>query len=262
MSEYIQHFREEEKELIAQVEKWIAQVQERYGPLLTHFLNPREASIVYSLVAPVSEIEVSFEGGFEQAERKRACIYPSYFQPEKKDFQIGTVTVHYPSKFATISHWQLLGSVTALGIRRDVIGDMITDGNQWQFFYDCTLSTYIHQQLTHVGKTKVTLEETDAVLVPQDDWQHDMIIVSSLRIDAVIAACFHLSRHKTKEYCQMQRVQLNFAIEQRPDTHIEESDILSIRGLGRIRILQIEGRTKKDKIRISVAIISKRNTKK
>ena len=53
------------------------------------------------------------------------------------------------------------------------------------------------------------------------------------------------------------KVKVNWAEEIRPDFMIEILDIISIRGYGRIQIKNIEGRTKKDKIKLEIGLLEK-----
>ena len=45
---------------------------------------------------------------------------------------------------------------------------------------------------------------------------------------------------------------MNWAEKDQTSMELQELDLLSIRGLGRVKLLMIEGRTKKDKIRLQI----------
>ena len=81
--------------------------------------------------------------------------------------------------------------------------------------------------------------------------------MSSLRLDTLIASIFHISRQRSKELVEGNKVKVNWAEEIRPDFMIELLDIISIRGYGRIQIKNIEGRTKKDKIKLEIGLLEK-----
>ena len=67
----------------------------------------------------------------------------------------------------------------------------------------------------------------------------------------------HISRQRSKELVESNKVKVNWAEEIRPDFMIELLDIISIRGYGRIQIKNIEGRTKKDKIKLEIGLLEK-----
>lgn len=52
-------------------------------------------------------------------------------------------------------------------------------------------------------------------------------------------------------------MRLNWAETQKPDYELDVADIVSVRGFGRIRLDEVGGRTKKDKIRVTLAVLQK-----
>jgi RNA-binding protein YlmH len=78
--------------------------------------------------------------------------------------------------------------------------------------------------------------------------------VSSLRIDSVLSAAFHLSRGKTAEAIQTGKVNLNSLTCLKPDKQVNLNDELSLRGHGKLRILELHGQTKKDRTAITVGV--------
>ena len=87
MSVY-QHFRQEEHEFIDQVLSWKTSVEKTYRVIVTDFLDPREQFIVQSLIGPFNDLQVEFNGGSEQCERKRAVIAPFYEVINADRFQL------------------------------------------------------------------------------------------------------------------------------------------------------------------------------
>ena len=67
-------------------------------------------------------------------ERKRAFLYPEYYQVHEDDFKITLYKVEYPQKFISITHPQVLGSLMSLGLKRAKFGDIILSGDQVQFY--------------------------------------------------------------------------------------------------------------------------------
>jgi RNA-binding protein YlmH len=73
-------------------------------------------------------------------------------------------------------------------------------------------------------------------------------------LDSVLSAAFHLSRGKTAEAIQAGRVNLNSLTCIKPDKQVNSGDELSLRGSGKLRILELHGQTKKDRTAITVGI--------
>lgn len=259
MEDLYQHFREDEKYFIDQVLDWVQQVEFQYSPYLSPFLDPREQYIVESIIGQHSEVKAEAFGGYEAAERKRLFLSPSYFEPSQDDFEITITEIRYPKKFADLSHGKILGTLMGTGIKREMIGDIITDGEDWQFFADAAIMQYLLTSVTKIGNITIQLEEvpyTD-ILLPKDSYDERYEIVSSLRLDVVLANVFHVSRQKSKELISSGKVKVNWNETERPDVVLGIHDVLSIRGYGRIRIEAIEGKTKKEKIRLKLGVLDR-----
>lgn len=259
MQEVYQHFRKEEQPFIDSAQSWITQAEETYAPYLTDFLDPRQQYILEMMVGKKGEVHVQFYGGYEAAERKRAIICPEYFSPTQGDFEMELTEVVYPSKFASLTHGKILGTLIGTGMKRELFGDILSDGTRWQFLLASNIASYVHSQVTKIGKVSVRLENrtyTD-LITPIDDWTIVHDTVSSLRLDTVIAAIYNISRQRAKELVTSGKVKLNWAAFERPDFELGLLDIVSIRGYGRIQIKAIEGKSKKDKWRVEFGVLYK-----
>ena len=254
-----QHFRKEELSFLKQVEEWVEEVRLQYAPVLTNYLDPRQQFIVEAIVGQYDDVRYYFDGGYIDAERKRCMICPEYYEPTSEDFENALFHIQYPKKFATLGHGKILGSLMSLGFDRSLIGDIISNGEDWQLFCAQNMKEYIRQQLEKIGKVAVRLEEVDytKLIVPVDHWTAVQTVVSSLRLDTVIASVFNVSRQRSKEMIESGKVKVNWTEENRPDFMLEILDIVSIRGYGRLQIQKIEGRTKKDKIKIELDLLEK-----
>lgn len=251
-----QHFRPEEKDFIDQVLGWAEQVREQYAPKLTDFLNPREADIIRMLIGKGGDVLVSFFGGAPHAERKRAMIYPDYYTPEEEDYEIAFYQLSYPSKFTTIDHRQVLGTLMSLGLKREMYGDIWVEGETVQFAVAKTVSPYMEANLTKVGNVGVKCESInhEKIIDVTETWREAAITSSSLRLDTIIANAASFSRQKSQLLIGQGRVKVNHRQIESPSYELKQGDILSIRGTGRMKLLSIEGKTKKDKWKVVIGL--------
>ncbi len=254
-----QHFRADERPFIDTVEDWIERVSMQYAPYLTEFLDPRQAYILETLVRQSSDLKFELFGGYEAAERKRCMIFPEYYQPTQEEFEIDLFEVHYPKKFSELSHGKILGSLCGVGIKREFFGDIISDGENWQVFVASEVSSYMQLQVTKIGKVSVRLEPLDytQILIPKDGWTPEQTTVTSLRLDTVISNVFNISRQRSKQLIEAEKIKVNWRVFTRPDFDLDLLDIVSIRGFGRLQIQAIEGTTKKGKIRLNLGVLRK-----
>ena len=249
-----QHFRPEERDFINQVLNWKAYVEQAYAPKLTDFLDPREQQIMKTIIGQQMEIKWGLFGGSEFTERKRALIYPDYFQNEDSDYKIQLYEIQYPKKFISLAHRDILGSLMSLGLRREKFGDIVIVGDRLQFYCAEEVGEYVRLQLQTVGRANVQLIErplSDSI-AHQDLWAESVVSVSSLRLDTVISSIFQLSRQKSQSLISAGLVKVNWTSIESPSFECGEGDTISVRGFGRGKLFSIEGKTKKEKWRISV----------
>ncbi|RDU38500.1 RNA-binding protein [Neobacillus piezotolerans] len=247
-----QHFRPGEREFIDQALQWKSQVESSYSVKLTDFLDPREQHILKMLIGETGEVRVAFWGGPDYVERKRALLLPDYAEAALDEFQISLIDIRYPSKFVTIEHPQVLGTLMSLGLKRGKFGDILNGEGKAQFLCASEVADFVKMQVESIGRASVSLSEIpmEQALEPAEAWTEDTMTVSSLRLDAVLAAIHHISRQKAQLFIQQGLVKVNWAEAANPAFEICEGDMISARGYGRSRLIAIEGKTKKEKWRI------------
>ncbi|MHA8110014.1 YlmH family RNA-binding protein [Lactobacillaceae bacterium Melli_B4] len=254
-----QHFRKNEIPFLESMDDLVSQVINEYRPILTSFLNPRQAYLLSIIVNSYSGIKVSCFGGLHNSEMQRAIVYPDYFEPTVDDYKLCLFEINYPVKFANLHHSQVLGTLIGSGIERNVIGDILFDGQHWQFVTELEMQTYLMGQIDRIGRVKVHLKQLplSKIIEPLNEWKTVNTTISSLRIDNVIARGFNLSRNLAKELVSHGKIHLNWGEFNRPDYELEINDVLSVRGYGRIKISQVLGVSRHSKLRVSLSILKK-----
>lgn len=252
-----QHYRVEEEPFIDTVYGWLDQVDSTYAPYSTVFLTPREQMIVSQLVGGRDGIKVSFQGGYEDAERKQACIYPEYYQPMEEDYSLTLFNINFPIKFGQLTHGRILGTFISTGIERERIGDIITDGQAWHAIVDSSISDYLKNQVRKIANVGVQLEDIplDEMIESVEQWESKDIVASSLRLDTLLSKVYNFSRQRAKDSVSQGLVKVNFVPMERPDVEIGVNDIVSLRKSGRFWIHNIDGMTKKDNYRLDVRVL-------
>ncbi|WP_042456206.1 YlmH family RNA-binding protein [Neobacillus dielmonensis] len=251
-----QHFRPEEREYIDQVLQWKSYVEGQYSPKLTDFLDPREQHILKKIIGENADVKYKFFGGREETERNRALLFPDYFQVESEDFQISLFEIDYPKKFVTIEHRQVLGTLMSLGLKRSKFGDILMDEGRIQFFAAKEISDYVKLNVDSIGRAGVKLVEVqvEEAIQSQEKWEQHELTVSSLRLDTILSGASHLSRQKSLTLIQQGLVKVNWTKQENPSFQCAEGDLISARGYGRTKLMEIEGKTKKDKWKINIGV--------
>ncbi|PMC38359.1 RNA-binding protein [Bacillus sp. UMB0899] len=255
MNQIYQHFRHEERQFIDQVIEWKENVLNQYSPKLTDFLDPREQEIVSSVIGEHLDVRVTFSGGVDDTERKRALLYPDYYEVKEEDFQLALFEVQYASKFITLQHRQVLGSLMSLGLKRNKFGDIRFYNDMVHFICASEISDYLFANFNEIGRAKISLKNLDvhSFIPNKEDVQEMVTTVSSLRLDVVGAAIYNLSRQKIQPLITNGHVKVNWKVVDSASFECREGDTLSIRGYGRSKLTSIEGRTKKDRVRVVIS---------
>ena len=224
---------------------------------MTSFLDPRGQYILEVIVGSFEDMKVSYFGG-QSAERKRAIIAPSYFEPTEGDFEEVLIQINYPEKFVSIKHQHVLGTLMSLGIEREQVGDILV-GDTIQFVLTKQLESYIMMELTKIKGATVKLDSIPFkdMIQSKENWNIHHSTVSALRLDVVLKEMIRKSRSIAKQLIEKKRVKVNHTLIDSPDFQLQNNDLLSIQGFGRARIIDIGGKTKKEKVHITYQTLFK-----
>ncbi len=224
---------------------------------MTSFLDPRGQYILEVIVGSFEDMKVSYFGG-QSAERKRAIIAPSYFEPTEDDFEEVLIQINYPEKFVSIQHQHVLGTLMSLGIEREQVGDILVD-DTIQFVLTKQLESYIMMELTKIKGATVKLDSIPFkdMIQSKENWNIHHSTVSALRLDVVLKEMIRKSRSIAKQLIEKKRVKVNHTLIDSPDFQLQNNDLLSIQGFGRARIVDIGGKTKKEKVHITYQTLFK-----
>ncbi len=217
----------------------------------TRFLDPAEAAFCKELARRYGACFAAW-GGYEGAERLVGCFYPPQEPPERCDYPIVCLHSRYQAKFCSISHRDLLGSFMALGLTRSCAGDIIIAGVDIFLFAHAQTADFIAQSMTSAGRTPLDFRALDAVpTMPEPEGTRFSAVVSSLRLDGVLASAYKLSRSESAECIRAGLVKVDHLVCDRVDVPVKEGALLSLRGKGRVRLVSVDGMTRKQRIGIT-----------
>jgi RNA-binding protein YlmH len=246
------HFRAEERAFVERIIEWSDLVTERYQPKLTSFLDPREQFIVQSIVSRTADANVSFFGGYEQAERKRALIIPDFLEVSPDDFQVALLSIEGNYKSLPFEHRDVLGSLVGLGLKRSTFGDILLSEESQQILVTEEIAEYVIVHLQQISRYDVRCEmiDWDLIEIEAEGWVYKDTTVSSLRLDLILSELLPFSRSKAVPLIKSGKVKVNWRVVEHASATLEEGDVLSVKGYGRFLLANIDGLTKKQKYRI------------
>ena len=223
-------------------------------PASTCFLSPRELEMARFLFGEPEGLHAF--GGYGDAERKMLAYLPEYLE-EDALYEEDSPCVCLRAEFYpgdTLSHRDFLGALMGAGIGRETVGDICVGREHCDFFVTREIAPYILQNFISAGRTKLRLKQIplkDAD-IPAPEVKEIKDTMASLRLDSVISSGFRIGRSLAAQYVTTGKAAIDGLPCEKPDKQIAEGMKISVRGLGKIKLQKINGRTKKD--RISVVI--------
>ena len=153
-----------------------------------------------------------------------------------------------------LSHRDILGALMGAGIQRETVGDILVEKGKCLFFTTQEMAPYILDNLRSAGRTVLHLKKVplEGLSLPEPDFQEIKDTVSSLRLDSVISSGFRIGRSLAADYIRSGRASIDGLPCEKPDKAVSEGSKISVRGLGKVRLASVNGKTKKDRISITV----------
>ena len=218
------------------------------------FLNLNELNILHTTPKDLFPARYETFGGYEMAERQMVAFLPDALYYEYHyPMQILKIHPAHPRFAEELSHRDYLGSLMNLGVERCKMGDILLLENCAEVFVCQNIAEYLCQELTRIRHTVVQTElVTPEEISYEPRFEEIKGTVSSIRLDSVLALAYPLSRSKMTSYIEAGRVFVNGKLITSNGYHLKEGDILSVRGLGRIRYEGMLSETKKKRCLISL----------
>lgn len=191
-------------------------------------------------------------GGFDDAERKMIGFVSEWDEP---DFPISVLEIT-GRNLEKLTHRDFLGSIMALGIKREKCGDIIT-GEKASVLLHSDIAPFVEQSLFKIGNegVSVRLSSIKELSVPEKKVRVVKGTVASLRLDAVVAMMTNTGRSSACERINAGRVFVNGICVSKTDMHLSGGEIISVRGFGRAT-LEKGGTSRKDRIFITLNVSS------
>lgn len=261
---------EDDRLFCAHIEDLARQMQRDNLPCFTRFLDGREQALAAMTLAKLHlpKEQMLFYAGFvgqlpqgvPDVGRRMLGIFPDYLAQSEmiapevlyEQFPIYNVALFYRAQDG-LTHRDLLGSLMGLGLKREMIGEILTGEDLAVLFCTQTAQDLILSELDRVGRAGVRIQpDYCGDLPPACRLQYRSGTVSSLRLDCVVSLMLNLSREKSAALIEGGQVNLNFFEQTKISKEVAQGDILSIRGYGRFVLVQIGDKSKKGRLHLTV----------
>ena len=202
--------------------------------LFSDFLNLNELNI-YHQNEKFFETKTEASGGVPFAERQIVAFIPDALYYEWQ-FPIAYLEIvpSYPKFAEKLGH-------------RDIV---ICDD---KYFLICeeSMASYFIENLDKIRHTVVKLSPVTAdALEQQQKFEEKDGIITSNRLDSMIACVYKFSRSQALEFFKAEKVFVNGKCVQNPSYRCKEADIISVRGYGRFVFEREMGETNKGRMKV------------
>lgn len=230
----------------------IHRAQKNWQAEWSDFIPREEAEDLLTLFAG-TDLTVRTWGGWEGAERVRLA-FSMLDDLTNDDFHLALMGLDGPAKFLKADHRDYLGALMSLGFTRDKMGDILVRESGCDFFIDRDLVDYLAVSDLRVRRVPVQIAQRDwqSWIPPEIKTEEQALIVPSLRLDAVLAKSFQLSRRLAADLIDAGLVRVNHTVEYRSHYLLASGDLLAVRGHGRVRIGSTTGATKKGNVKLLI----------
>lgn len=248
----------EDSVLLSYAEDRMLKSSNDYVVTFTSFLDVRQQSVLSRRFSDIDDVNAVFYGGFDTAERNILVFSPdflglsdydlteNYFKENPDDNPLTVLRLNKDS-FSSATHRDYLGALMGLGIKREMVGDIIVNDSGADIIVVRTIATYIKTELKSVGRASVSVSEVEFSELSDNinNIREDVINVSSMRIDNVISACFRLSRSESANAIASGSIYVNSSQILKSDKKVNIGDKIVFRTKGKIVLKELSGVSKK-----------------
>ncbi len=257
--------KQEDKLLISKILDKLKFMHTKNQVQVTSFLDEYQQNIVSKVLHTLNESQYILDGGYDMAQRKVLFIYPDKLQNiflkvgaenSVVTNNIKVISIVLPQELqGTYNHSEYLGGIMKLGIKREVIGDIIVNETGADILVQNEMTEYLKehlQNLTRFQKAEILIKEISNLQIEPIKKEESIILIPQMRLDVVTSEILHLSRSKADEIINKERVFVNYELKTKNAYMLKEGDVLTIRGKGKFEIGKVLAQTSKGKLRLQV----------
>ncbi|MDR0531200.1 MAG: hypothetical protein LBG83_03950 [Oscillospiraceae bacterium] len=212
------------------------------------FLTPEQAALARRAFGG----ELTLLGGFDEAERQAPVFAGGPVAPE--DY-IAAVKLSFRPQDRP-GHRDILGAALGLGIDRAVLGDIVVEDSAAYLVCLRRVQGFLCENLDMAGRVRLRAEPIALSELPaaRNAVGEHRGTVASLRLDNLLAEAFTLSRSQAEELLRLGLVQLCHEECRKGSKLVRQGDIISVRGKGRARLLEIGPESKKGRVWVTLGM--------
>lgn len=197
----------------------------------------------------LNDLLIESYGIFPDSDRRVIGFNRSYYE----EFPVKLIKIKCNTKFTKLAHKDYLGSIMALGIKREKLGEIILGDECAYVAIQEDMVDFLISSLNKIRNLtcKCTIVGDDKPL-PEAKYEESVVISTSTRLDCIVAAIGNVSRSKATELVSQGKVLVNYICTTDKSHEVKENIKITIKGLGKFKICEISGITKSGRLKMTV----------
>lgn len=254
MRGYIPPADDDERLFVRRVGDLVQAVRGRGASRCTAFLSDRQQELARAALSGLGFENYAFDGGHPEAERRILRLFGEYGAQEPLPAACLFAQAVHADR--TLTHRDYLGALMSLGVKRECIGDILPSEDGAYLFVLDTVAPLVCDALSSVGRCGVRVGPAQAGKLPgelpgREERPAQTATVSSLRLDAVLAAMLHISRGDAAQLVKSGVVEVNHVSTASVHYEVFENDVFSIRGQGKYKLCGVGAKSRKGRTFVS-----------
>ncbi len=227
--------------------------EEKYMVKTVGFLTPAERVFLQKNADRPQGGRIIYFGGYAEAERTLFAAVPEYIDDSAVRDETALLSIT-GRNLENLTHRDFLGSLMGLGIKREMVGDILVLVGRCLIFVRREIAPYILSNLDRIGRDGVKIEIADVkdIEIPPKKTEVISGTVAGIRLDSVLSVACKTSRAKAAEYITGGAVSVNWEETENVSKGLKEDDVISVKGKGRFKVSRIGGVTKKGRFSVTV----------
>lgn len=229
-------YKKNEKILISNILEKASRFERTNQTQSSNFLNPYEFSLVQK---ELDDRKISYQ----VIEKSPMCSEKVIMFGEGSS----PVTVYRGVFKEKITHSDILGTLFSIGYEHGLIGDIFVEDGYFYLTNLTRMNSFLEENLYKIKNQLITLERVETIDLKKNHYQVLHLTISSYRLDHFVSLLSKKSRSLSIEILKRGDVLLNYQEIHRGEIQLKEGDVLSIRHVGKFRLMEEETQTKKGK---------------
>ena len=150
---------------LARIQDMVNVCTQKCVPKFTAFLDESQVFAASRYLEKNAVCGCCFWGGYPGAKRQMLGVFPEYMEPSGEHFPIAAFTITYRA-VDKLSHRDFLGSLMALQIKREAVGDILVSDGICSLFTTDKVAPLVLSEIQKIGRTGVKIEQDTVGRLP------------------------------------------------------------------------------------------------